>query len=240
MKKTKKYIIMILIAFVCMLTNIIAFKYYLSKTINLKTTYIAKHDILPRQQIKTEDLIEIKVPEVYMQTNTWDDKTEIIGRYTSIQGMIPKGSLFYKDMIFTEDELKDLPITKLLEKNTIFTMETNVESLGSVVDGMYIDIYVSISQKGDVPITGTLIHHAELVSIKDHKGKPITSDDSTGIPSFIEIGMNRKDIDILSLACTLGDIRIFPSQNPYEVDESKLDEESKVTTYLKGIQEPNP
>lgn len=240
MKKTKKYIIMILIAFVCMLTNIIAFKYYLSKTINLKTTYIAKNDILPRQQIKTEDLIEIKVPEVYMQTNTWDDKTEIIGRYTSIQGMIPKGSLFYKDMIFTEDELKDLPITKLLEKNTIFTMETNVESLGSVVDGMYIDIYVSISQKGDVPITGTLIHHAELVSIKDHKGKPITSDDSTGIPSFIEIGMNRKDIDILSLACTLGDIRIFPSQNPYEVDESKLDEESKVTTYLKGIQEPNP
>ena len=235
MRKIKRTGIIVVILCLCVIGNVIAFRYYLAKTINLKTTYIAKHNIPPRTQIKTEDLTMIQIPEKYMQAYTWNEKTDIIGKYTSIQGMIPKGSMFYKDMLYNEKEVRDLAITKLQEGMTIFTLETNVSSLGSIEEGMYADIHVSISQKKEIPITGILIRHAEVISIKDHKGLSLKDEQSTKVPYFIELGINQNDIDYLSLASSLGEIRLFPSADSYKPDKSTLEQDSKVTEYLKSL-----
>lgn len=235
MRKIKRTGIIVVILCLCVIGNVIAFRYYLAKTINLKTTYIAKHNIPPRTQIKTEDLTMIQIPEKYMQAYTWNEKADIIGKYTSIQGMIPKGSMFYKDMLYNEKEVRDLAITKLQEGMTIFTLETNVSSLGSIEEGMYADIHVSISQKKEIPITGILIRHAEVISIKDHKGLSLKDEQSTKVPYFIELGINQTDIDYLSLASSLGEIRLFPSADSYKPDKSTLEQDSKVTEYLKSL-----
>ena len=235
MRKIKRTGIIVIILCLCVIGNVIAFRYYLAKTINLKTTYIAKHNISPRTQIKTEDLTMIQIPEKYMQAYTWNEKADIIGKYTSIQGMIPKGSMFYKDMLYNEKEVRDLAITKLQEGMTIFTLETNVSSLGSIEEGMYADIHVSISQKKEIPITGILIRHAEVISIKDHKGLSLKDEQSTKVPYFIELGINQTDIDYLSLASSLGEIRLFPSADSYKPDKSTLEQDSKVTEYLKSL-----
>lgn len=235
MRKIKRTGIIVIILCLCVIGNVIAFRYYLAKTINLKTTYIAKHNIPPRTQIKTEDLAMIQIPEKYMQAYTWNEKADIIGKYTSIQGMIPKGSMFYKDMLYNEKEVRDLAITKLQEGMTIFTLETNVSSLGSIEEGMYADIHVSISQKKEIPITGILIRHAEVISIKDHKGLSLKDEQSTKVPYFVELGINQSDIDYLSLASSLGEIRLFPSQDSYKPDKSTLEQDSKVTEYLKSL-----
>ena len=235
MRKIKRTGIIVVILCLGVIGNVIAFRYYLAKTINLKTTYIAKHNIPPRTQIKTEDLTMIQIPEKYMQAYTWNEKTDIIGKYTSIQGMIPKGSMFYKDMLYNEKEVRDLAITKLQEGMTIFTLETNVSSLGSIEEGMYADIHVSISQKKEIPITGILIRHAEVISIKDHKGLSLKDEQSTKVPYFIELGINQNDIDYLSLASSLGEIRLFPSADSYKPDKSTLEQDSKVTEYLKSL-----
>ena len=235
MRKIKRTGIIVIILCLCVIGNVIAFRYYLAKTINLKTTYIAKHNIPPRTQIKTEDLTMIQIPEKYMQAYTWNEKADIIGKYTSIQGMIPKGSMFYKDMLYNEKEVRDLAITKLQEGMTIFTLETNVSSLGSIEEGMYADIHVSISQKKEIPITGILIRHAEVISIKDHKGLSLKDEQSTKVPYFIELGINQTDIDYLSLASSLGEIRLFPSADSYKPEKSTLEQDSKVTEYLKSL-----
>ena len=235
MRKIKRTGIIVIILCLCVIGNVIAFQYYLAKTINLKTTYIAKHNIPPRTQIKTEDLTMIQIPEKYMQAYTWNEKADIIGKYTSIQGMIPKGSMFYKDMLYNEKEVRDLAITKLQEGMTIFTLETNVSSLGSIEEGMYADIHVSISQKKEIPITGILIRHAEVISIKDHKGLSLKDEQSTKVPYFIELRINQTDIDYLSLASSLGEIRLFPSVDSYKPDKSTLEQDSKVTEYLKSL-----
>lgn len=235
MRKIKRTGIIVIILCLCVIGNVIAFRYYLAKTINLKTTYIAKHNIPPRTQIKTEDLIMIQIPEKYMQAYTCNEKADIIGKYTSIQGMIPKGSMFYKDMLYNEKEVRDLAITKLQEGMTIFTLETNVSSLGSIEEGMYADIHVSISQKKEIPITGILIRHAEVISIKDHKGLSLKDEQSTKVPYFIELGINQTDIDYLSLASSLGEIRLFPSADSYKPDKSTLEQDSKVTEYINSL-----
>ena len=235
MRKIKRTGIIVIILCLCVIGNVIAFRYYLAKTINLKITYIAKHNIPPRTQIKTEDLTMIQIPEKYMQAYTWNEKADIIGKYTSIQGMIPKGSMFYKDMLYNEKEVRDLAITKLQEGMTIFTLETNVSSLGSIEEGMYADIHVSISQKKEIPITGILIRHAEVISIKDHKGLSLKDEQSTKVPYFIELGINQNDIDYLSLASSLGEIRLFPSADSYKPDKSTLEQDSKVTEYINSL-----
>ena len=63
MIKIKKIGIYVLMLCLWIVGNVFAFRYYLAKTINLKTTYIAKHDIPQRRQIQTEDLMMIQVPE---------------------------------------------------------------------------------------------------------------------------------------------------------------------------------
>ena len=235
MRKIKRTGIVVLILCLCVIGNVVVFRYYLAKTINLKTTYIAKHNIPPRTQIKTEDLTMIQIPEKYMQAYTWNEKADIIGKYTSVQGMIPKGSMFYKDMLYNEKEVRDLAITKLQKGMTIFTLETNVSAIGSIEEGMYADIHVSISQKKDIPITGILIRHAEVISIKDHKGLSLKDEQSSKVPYFIELVINQSDIDYLSLASSLGEIRLFPSQDSYKPDKSTLEQDSKVTEYLKSL-----
>ena len=237
MKKIRRTLIFVLVLCLWIAGNILVFRYFLAKTINLKTTYIAKRDIPPRSEIQTEDLTMIQVPEKYMQSYTWNEKADIVGKYTSIQGMIPKGSLFYKDMLYNEKEVRDLAITKLQEGMTIFTLETNVSALGSIEEGMYADIHVSISQKKDIPITGILIRHAEVISIKDHKGLSLKDEQSSKVPYFIELGINQSDIDFLSLASSLGEVRLFPSKNSYQPDKSTLELDSKVTEYLKILQQ---
>ena len=237
MKKIRRTSIFVLILCLWIAGNILVFRYFLAKTINLKTTYIAKRDIPPRSEIQTEDLTMIQVPEKYMQSYTWNQKADIVGKYTSIQGMIPKGSLFYKDMLYNEKEVRDLAITKLQEGMTIFTLETNVSALGSIEEGMYADIHVSISQKKDIPITGILIRHAEVISIKDHKGLSLKYEQSSKVPYFIELGINQSDIDYLSLASSLGEVRLFPSKNSYQPDKSTLELDSKVTEFLKILQQ---
>ena len=234
MKKIRRTSIFVLILCLWIAGNILVFRYFLAKTINLKTTYIAKRDIPPRSEIQTEDLTMIQVPEKYMQSYTWNEKADIVGKYTSIQGMIPKGSLFYKDMLYSEKEVCDLAITKLQEG---ITLETNVSALGSIEEGMYADIHVSISQKKDIPITGILIRHAEVISIKDHKGLSLKDEQSSKVPYFIELGINQSDIDYLSLASSLGEVRLFPSKNSYQPDKSTLELDSKVTEYLKILQQ---
>ena len=237
MKKIRRTSIFVLILCLWIAGNILVFRYFLAKTINLKTTYIAKRDIPPRSEIQTEDLTMIQVPEKYIQSYTWNEKADIVGKYTSIQGMIPKGSLFYKDMLYNEKEVRDLAITKLQEGMTIFTLETNVSSLGSIEEGMYADVHVSISQKKDIPITGILIRHAEVISIKDHKGLSLKDEQSSKVPYFIELGINQSDIDYLSLASSLGEVRLFPSKNSYQPDKSTLELDSKVTEFLKILQQ---
>ena len=45
MRKIKRTGIFVLILCLCVIGNVVTFRYYLAKTINLKTTYIAKHNI---------------------------------------------------------------------------------------------------------------------------------------------------------------------------------------------------
>lgn len=205
--------------------------------VDLKTTYIAAHDIAPRSLIKEEDLIEVKIPANYLLDHAVNDKKKIIGRYTDIQGKIPAGSVFYASMLYNAEQMPDHPAQQLRNGQAAYSIETDVASLGSITAAMRIDVHVSIQRRDNVPVTGCLIENARVISVKDHQGVSIEDPKSTGIPYVIEIAVNKDDLDLLELARNTGEFRLYANSDSYHTDtEASLCQDSEAVKYLQSLQ----
>ncbi|MBR2990857.1 MAG: SAF domain-containing protein, partial [Solobacterium sp.] len=84
-----------------------------NRKLDLTVTYVAAHTLKPRTLITENDILEIRIPSSYLLDRTLTDKKDIIGKYTEIQGMIPAGSPFYRDMVKDRSELPDSPYLQL-------------------------------------------------------------------------------------------------------------------------------
>ena len=220
-------ICVVVLLLICV-TSVGIFHVLLQQKLDLTTTYIAAHNIAPRTQITESDLIEVEVSNAYLLDYTYIDKEDIIGKYTDIQGMIPAGSAFYQNMLYNASDLPDQPSILLKEGQTAYTLNTDVSKLGSLIAGNRVDVYVSITNDKQT-ITGCLFENARIIDIKDHKGLRLNDPESTGMPSYVEIAINRDDIKYLSLAETQGEIRLFMSDNQSDVDlEATLQVEGEV------------
>lgn len=215
--------------------NYLLFTICLSQKINLVTTYIASKDISPRSEITEEDIVEVQIPQAYLESYAYTTKKDIVGKYTDIQGKIPAGSIFYKAMLYEKEELKDKDILELRNEETIYTTMVDVATIGSLVEGECIDIHVNIKNE-QTTITGKLIENARVSSIKDHQGVSITDETSNGVPYLLEIIINKKDIDLLMLAETLGTYHFYPASNPYDASlQPTRYQDSKATQYLESL-----
>lgn len=242
MEEIKKRInIKILLGFVSLLglfgLSYGIFKLYVSIKLDVKTTYIASHSISPRTIIAENDLIEIEVANAYLLNNAYKDKNEIIGKITDIQGTIPAGSPFYKTMLFEVDKINDQATSLLKENQTAYTMNTEMYKVSSFSIGNRVDIYLSIDDKEN-PLTGRLLKNARILSIKDNKGLSIENEESTKIPYFIELAINQENIGLLTLAESVGEIKLYLSNNQSNPSlEATIDEESEAYIYMKSILE---
>ena len=213
----------------------------LKMKLDLQTTYIAARDIPPRTKLESTDLIETRIPNGYLLDNTFNMKEEIIGKYTEIQGMIPAGSVFYRDMLYPEESLPDYPSIQLKEGQAAYTLETDLARLGGdIIPGQRVDIYVSIDQNAnEAPITGCLLAGARVVSIKDHKGLDLSDPDSTGIPYLAILAVDKSDLELLSIAETMGSIRLFSSSMSYDPTlEAVLVKDTPIYDFLSDQQIP--
>ena len=207
------------------------------RLVDLKTTYIAAHDIQPRSLIKEEDLIEVKIPSGYLLDHAVNQKDRIVGKYTDIQGKIPAGSVFYRSMLYDASSLPDHPSQQLRKGQSAYSIETDVASLGSITAGMRIDVHVSIERRDSVPVTGCLLENARVISVKDHQGLSMEDAESTGIPFVIEIAVSSEDLDLLDLARNTGEFRLYASSGSYSTDtEASLSENSEAVKYLRSLQ----
>lgn len=216
--------------------NYILFHLCMKTKLNLVTTYVASQDIPPRKKITENDLTEIEIAKDYLMENTYLKKEDIIGKYTEIQGMIPAGSVFYKHMLYEEKNLPDHAELQLKEGESSYGVQVDVASLGSIVEGEHVDIHVGIERREGTPITGTLIQNARVISIKDHQGLSLQDAKSNGVPYLMELAVQREDLDLLNLAESTGQLKFFPSSDPYTTSqEASLVNDSDMTRYLQGL-----
>lgn len=234
----QKAVLIVVSAAVLVLVNLVGFRICVSNTVSLISVPAAAADISPRTQITAQDITYIEIPSAYIEDNVFLTADEIIGKYTEIQGMIPAGSLFYKSMLYEESELPDLPVLQLESGQALYTLETSLADASALTAQQRIDIYVSIERRDSTPLTGCLLENVRIVSVQDHNGVETSDPESTGIPYLLSLAIDKDDIDLLTMAETSGELRIFASSGSYDFDsEAVRREDTAVTIYLLSLLE---
>lgn len=217
-----------------LILNVLVFKIVLDKTIDLVEVPLASEQINPRTKID-EKLIEIKkIPRLYLNENAYIEKKDILDKYTDIEGKIPKGSLFYKNMLFEEKELPDYPALKLKEGQNVFSLSTDlIKSSGNtLVPNQKVDLYVTIEQKKEKPVTDLLFSSVRILDVLDRKGNRMDSEKASGVPYVINLAISADYIEILKLASKVGSIDLYATTFPQE-DECLFNEENRIMPFLK-------
>ena len=234
----KRKTIKITAAIICGLAlgalTILAAVVYSRMTMDLVQAYVASHDIPPRTRVTASDLTVIRIPSAYLAPGTYRQKEEILGKYTEIQGMIPAGSAFYLGMLYEEKDLPDYPAAQLKQGQAAYTAEIDYAKLGGpIIAGQRVDIYVSVEKRDELPVTDILFEGVRVLSVKDFKGLEIDDPNSTGTPYFVILAINKEDVNTLSVAEKVGDIRMIASSNTYNTEEEAvLCADSPIICYL--------
>jgi len=153
---------------------------------------IAKEKILPATEI-TADMIEtISVAPIVLQKgDIYQNRNEVIGKYTNYDTAVPKGSMFYKNAIITKEELPDASLLDLKAGEVPFNLDVTVRSTfgNSIRPGTYIDIYLKAEENNEI-IYGKFIENIEVLAVMDSSGQNVFGNsEEVRIPSMMIFGL---------------------------------------------------
>lgn len=217
-----------------LIVNGLLFKVILDKTIDLKKVPVAAVTIEPRTRIEKEMIVYKEIPSIFTDETCAMEESEILDKITEIEGKIPKGSLFYKQMLFDETELPDYPALKLKEGQSSFSLGTDLlkSSGNSLTSNQKVDLYVTIEQKKEKPVTDLLVSSIRILSVKDRKGNLMGTKNSSNVPYVINLAVSNEYVELLKIASKVGTIDLYAVADDRQDEECVLNEESKVMELL--------
>lgn len=182
---------------------------------------VAKEKILPGTLI-TDDMIEtISVaPIVLDKGNVYTRKSDIVGSnkkmYSNYDTAIPKGSMFYKTSVITEDELPNSTLIDLKETEVLYNLPVTTRStFGNIImPGNYIDIYLKATEdeSGEI-IYGKFIENIKVLAVKDSSGNDVfANSEEKRTPSMMLFGLEPELNVLLNKAnyLTRNNVEIVP------------------------------
>lgn len=217
-----------------LVVNGLLFKVILDKTIDLKKVPVAAVTIEPRTRIEKEMIVYKEIPSIFTDESCAMDESEILDKITEIEGKIPKGSLFYKQMLFDEKELPDYPALKLKDGQSSFSLGTDLlkSSGNSLTANQKVDLYVTIEQKKEKPVTDLLVSSIRILSVKDRKGNLMGTKNSSNVPYVINLAVSNEYVELLKIASKVGSIDLYAVADDRQDEECVLNEASKVIELL--------
>ena len=160
----------------CIGVLVFGYQYRVNIAISPIAVPYAKESILTRTLITDEMVGTIKVSSSYLSEaeNVVRTSEEVVNKYVSYKSGIPKGSLFYKDMLKEADEMPDSAFANIEDGYTIFSLAVDIDSTyaNQISAGQYIDLYMAV-EDGDLLLFGKLIESIRVLAVKDKKGNNI-------------------------------------------------------------------
>ena len=211
---------------------------------------VATQTIQPRTEI-TDDMVQlIDMPNVSLSDNVIRSTSQIVGKYSNVNSVIPEGSMFYTDTVIDEEELPDAAFAKVKVGEVVYNFPVDMESTygNSIFPGNKIDIWMKVGDGDDEKIMiGKLIENIEVLAVKDSSGRAVfenTSDART--PSMMIFGLKYNLYTILRKASymdSLG-VELYPVPHGGEVTEEGVTQVSTqqlvdyIDAYSVNIPEP--
>ena len=176
----------------------------------------ATRDIAPRTKI-TKDMVSVrKVPGGIVGKNVLMSTGEIIDKWVINTGVIPEGSLFYKDMVVAWDDLPDSLFEDIPDGNTVVLLAVTLESTygNSIYPGNYIDLYY-VNPSGEVNgvhklMVGKFIESIKVLAVVDGSGNSVFETiDNPKTPSYLMFSVP-EDIHLLLRKVQFSGGSLFP------------------------------
>ncbi len=147
--------------------------------INQKTAlvevYYANQTIQPKTQITAEMVSKTSIPASFILGTYYKNYNDIVGKYSNYNTMIASGSLFYTDLLVSEENLPDSMLYNINEGERLVSFKVNTETTygNSIMPGNHVDIYVKLINDNNKVVYGELLEKVEVLAVKDSTGKNV-------------------------------------------------------------------
>ena len=213
------------IAGVVIILIILYFGY--TSTINSAVTPVsvpvAATTIQPRTLITEEMVTTVDIAAKAVSDEVVRSTGDIIGKYSNVNSVIPKGSMFYSALLTTAQELPDSAFVKVEKDEVPYNFPVDMDSTygNSIYPGNKIDIYMKAENLDGQIMVGKLIENVEVLAVKDSNGKHVFENtEEERVPAFLIFGVN-DEINILLRKASYMDnfgVELFPVPHGGKVD----------------------
>lgn len=196
-KKIKKILgnkntVTIIGVLLCILVLYVGYNMRINEKTKLVRVYYAKETIQPKTKITREMIGTTELPEAFLTGEYYKNLSDIEGKYSNYNSIIPAGSLFYTAQVIKKDELPDSVLYDIEKDNTISYVRTDVErSYGNIImPGNYVDVYVKMTNGDGKVVYGKYMENLKVLSVKNNDGQDVFENtDTVRTPSYIYFAM---------------------------------------------------
>lgn len=147
----------------------------INKKTALVEVYYANQTIQPKTLITAEMVSKTSVPASFILGTYYKNYNDIVGKYSNYNTMIASGSIFYTDLLVSEENLPDSMLYNINEGERLVSFKVNTESTygNSIMPGNLVDVYVKLVNDNNKVVYGELLEKVEVLAAKDSSGKNV-------------------------------------------------------------------
>lgn len=208
----------------------------ISESVKPQRVPVAATTIQPRTEITESMVTTIEMPAVSVKDNVYRSTTEVIGRYSNINALIPEGSMFYKQQVVNQEDLPDAAFVEVEEGEVPYSLPVTMETTygNSIAPDNMIDIWMKAIDSNGKVMVGKLIKNVKVLAVKDAQGKNVFENTETaGTPSTMIFGLDPQLYILLKKASYMSSfsVELFPVPVGLTLDEETTKEGTAVDTY---------
>lgn len=219
------------VTILAVLAGVIVLWYFYNSRVDAAITTIRipyateKIDTGKRIEVENIDYKEI-TKSTLKDSDMITDLSLIEGKYICIGTSVPKNGFFYQSQICEEEELPNSVLYEIPEGYTLYNLSVDNEMTyaNTIMQGDYIDLYMSATDDAGQVIFGPLIESIEVLRVRDSSGRNVFWDSSAGDTAYLIFAVPDEQHKLLELTeLVRGSIRVTPvprsasyTQNPGE------------------------
>lgn len=210
----------------------------INKAVEPRQVPVASVTIQPRTEIKASMVTLIEMPTISVPSNVLLYSANIVGMWSNVNSVIPKGSMFYTDVLVEKNKLPDSAFVEVKKGETPYAFPVTMDTTygNSIFPGNKIDIYMKAEDTSGKIMVGKLVENIEVLAVKDSSGKHVFENtEAERTPSNLVFGIKEEIHILLRKASYMQNFGVILFPVPHG-GISPIEGETQVSTqYLKDF-----
>lgn len=214
----------------------------IEKAVEPRQVPVANVTIQPRTEIKHNMVTVIEMPTIAVPSNILLYSANIVGMWSNVNSVIPKGSMFFTDVLVEKNKLPDSAFVEVKKGETPYAFPVTMDTTygNSIFPGNKIDLYMKAEDTSGKIMVGKLVENIEVLAVKDSSGKHVFENtEAERTPSNLVFGIKEEIHILLRKASYMQNFGVVLFPVPHG-GVSPIEGETQVSTqYLKDFIDAN-